>query len=458
MMPINSLKLKKIPQAVIELLSRLTAGGYEAYIVGGCLRDMIMGIPPHDFDVCTSASPDEIISIFNGDYTVLEVGKRFGTVIVLIGKEQYEITTYRIDGEYINNRRPENVKFTLDIYKDLARRDFTVNAMAYNPLTGDFKDPFLGLKDIENREIKCVGVPKDRFSEDGLRLMRALRFSAQLGFEIEPNTAQALRQQRFLLQNISHERIQSELCKIIMSKRCGADVLSEYRDVFAVVMPEIKPMFGFCQHNPHHCYDVWEHTLKALSEPVEGFDPDLITRLAILFHDIGKPHTFSIDADGIGHFYSHALVSAEICRRVLIRLKFSNEIIESVVWLVKKHDMPLLEDKAFIKRQLNKAGSVQFTRLIEIHAHDTAGQAVHLYNERIKNVRTVLSLLEKVIKDGECFALKDLMINGRDVMLLGVPAGREVGRLLDLALAKVVAGELVNSKDDLIGFIRSEIE
>lgn len=456
-MPVNSQELNLIPKETNELLSRLIDRGYEAYIVGGCLRDMLMGRCPHDFDICTNAIPDETAAVFSSDHTVLEVGKSFGTVIVIHHGKQFEITTYRIDGEYSNNRRPDTVEYTLDITKDLARRDFTMNAMAYCPMNDSFVDPFGGASHVEKGLIKCVGEPKERFSEDGLRIMRALRFSAQLGFGIEDRTAQAARQLRRLLTNISNERIQSELCKILLSDGCGAQVFREYAEIFAVIIPEIQPMFGFNQHNPHHIHDVWEHTLHAMSEPVEGFRPDFITRLALLFHDIGKPNCFTLSEDGIGHFYSHAKISADICRGVLTRLKFSNEIIENVVWLVLKHDMVLLEDKAFIKRLLNKVGSEQVKRLIEIHAHDTAGQAPYLYNERINNVWNVMSIYNEVLRDGECFSLKDLAINGLDIISLGIPAGREVGRLLNLSLLKVIEGEIANNKDDLLGLIKAMI-
>lgn len=456
-MPVNSQELNLIPKETNELLSRLIDRGYEAYIVGGCLRDMLMGRSPHDFDICTNATPDETAAVFSCDHTVLEVGKSFGTVIVIHRGKQFEITTYRIDGEYSNNRRPDTVEYTLDITKDLARRDFTMNAMAYCPMNDSFVDPFGGASDVERGLIKCVGEPKERFSEDGLRIMRALRFSAQLGFRIEERTAQAARQLRRLLTNISNERIQSELCKILLSDGCGAQVFREYAEIFAVIIPEIQPMFGFNQHNPHHIHDVWEHTLHAMSEPVKGFRPDLITRLALLFHDIGKPNCFTLSEDGIGHFYSHAKISADICREVLTRLKFSNEIIENVVWLVLKHDMVLLENKAFIKRLLNKVGSEQVKRLIEIHTHDTAGQAPYLYNERINNVWNVMSIYNEVLRDGECFSLKELAINGSDIMSFGIPAGREVGRLLNLSLSKVIEGEVANNKDDLLGLIKAMI-
>lgn len=457
-MKISFQKSKMIPSEVFRLIEKLNSAGYEAYIVGGCLRDIIMGRVPHDFDICTDALPEESIRVFSEDYTVLEVGRRYGTVVVICGGVQYEITTYRIDGDYLDNRRPETVEFTLDLIKDLSRRDFTVNAMAYDPLSGEFVDPFCGLADIKRKKIKCVGEPQERFFEDGLRIMRALRFSSQLGFRIEPETARAIRNNKEILANISHERIQSELTKILLSSDCGADVLREYSEVFAVILPELAPMFGFNQCNAHHIYDVWEHTLHALSEPVEDFVPDLITRLALLFHDTGKPHTFSIAPDGTGHFYCHANVSAEICDYALRRLKFPSDVIEKTVWLVKKHDMPLLEDRTFIKRQLNKVDHEQLTRLIELHAHDTAGQAPELWLERMQNVKNVTSILESIIKEGECFSLKDLAVTGKDILGLGIPQGREVGKLLDWILSKVISGELDNSKDAIIDFVNEIIK
>lgn len=321
-----------IPSDANEIIHTLQNHGHSAYVVGGCVRDSILGRIPHDWDICTSATPNEMLEIFK-DKRVIETGLQHGTITVVVNGEPYEVTTYRIDGAYSDNRRPDSVTFTDNLVEDLRRRDFTINAMAYNDTEG-LIDPFNGLEDIKWQKIQCVGSVKDRFSEDALRILRAIRFASQLDFTIMPSTDWEIHQQYKNLENISIERINSEFCKIASSDSFCVQLLL-YKDVFSLFIPELKDMIDFPQNNPYHDYDVFGHTIHAI-EHCES--KDLTIRLAVFFHDFGKPHSYQDGEDGIRHFKGHGKVSAEITDNIMKRLRFDNETRNNVVELVYYHD------------------------------------------------------------------------------------------------------------------------
>ena len=359
-------KLKiEIPSGANEIIHTLQNNGYEAFLVGGCVRDSILGRPIHDYDITTSATPYEMMKVFN-DKRIIETGLQHGTITIVINGEGYECTTYRIDGNYSDSRRPDSVTFTRNLKEDLKRRDFTINAMAYNDEVG-LVDPFNGMADIKYHKIQCVGKPEDRFAEDALRILRAIRFASQLSFVLEPNTDYILHKMYQNLENISAERINSEFCKIAASSNfCVQMVL--YSDVLSLFIAEIKDMFDFPQNNPYHIYDVWGHTIHAVEayscDCEEDLNPiDLITSLAVFFHDIGKPHCYQDGEDGIRHFKGHGRVSADMTDKIMKRLRFDNDTREKVVELVYYHDATFEVGKKYVKRWLNKIGEEQFRRL-----------------------------------------------------------------------------------------------
>ena len=357
-----------IPADANELIHTLQNNGHSAYIVGGCVRDSILGRTPHDYDICTSATPSEMLEIFK-DRKIIETGLQHGTVTVVVNGEPYEITTYRIDGIYSDNRRPDTVIFTDKLVEDLRRRDFTINAMAYNDEEG-LIDPFNGMEDIKYKKINCVGFAEDRFGEDALRILRAIRFAAQLEFTIMHGTDREIHKQYKNLENISIERINSEFCKIASSDDFCVELLL-YKDVFSLFIPELKDMFDFPQNNPWHIWDVFGHTIHA----VEYCDSDDLTiRLAVFFHDFGKPHSYQDGEDGIRHFKGHGKVSAEMTEQILRRLKFDNYTIDNVVELIRYHDATFNVGGKYVKRWLNKIGKEQFKRLLELRKADIKAQ------------------------------------------------------------------------------------
>lgn len=433
-----------IPENVNTIINTLEKNGFEAYIVGGCVRDSILKRQPNDWDICTSASPSDTLKIFSPQYHVIETGLRHGTVTIVIGGEQYEVTTFRIDGEYSDNRRPDSVKFTKNINDDLARRDFTINAMAYNDKTGII-DLYDGFNDYKRRLIRSVGDAKDRFEEDSLRILRAVRFASQLDFDIEQNTSKAVFEQKNLLKNISAERINVELCKTLTGVS-GVKMLDLYKEVFAVFIPEIKAMFDFEQHNFHHIYDVWGHTVKAL----ESAPNDLIIKLSVLFHDIGKPSVFFKDENGVGHFYGHAKVSADMTDKILKRLRFDNNIRKSVHELIYYHDSEILNGNKYIKRWLAKIGEIQLRRLLEVKRSDTNGLAPQFIPERIEFFNETEKKLDEIISQKQCFTQKELAVNGKDLIAMGVEPGKTVGVILNRLLKAVIDDKIENEHDILM--------
>ena len=433
-----------IPEDANELIHTLQNNGHSAYIVGGCVRDSILGRTPHDYDICTSATPSEMLEIFK-DKKIIETGLQHGTVTVVVNGEPYEITTYRIDGIYSDNRRPDTVTFTDKLVEDLRRRDFTINAMAYNDEEG-LIDPFNGMEDIKYKKISCVGRAEDRFGEDALRILRAIRFAAQLEFTIMPGTDREIHKQYKNLENISIERINSEFCKIASSDDFCVELLL-YKDVFSLFIPELKDMFDFPQNNPWHIWDVFGHTIHA----VEYCDSDdLVVRLAVFFHDFGKPHSYQDGEDGIRHFKGHGKVSADMTDSIMKRLRFDNETRNNVVELVSYHDATFEIGKKYVKRWLNKIGEKQFRRLLQVKKADNKAQNLELSSDRIEELEEIELLIDEVLQEDECFSLKDLAINGKDLIGIGYKTGKELGNTLNRLLQLVIDGDCPNEKEKLL--------
>lgn len=439
----------EIPVGAQKILWTLTDAGYEAYLVGGCVRDLLRGVEPHDWDICTSTRPEETEACFTGQ-RIIETGLKHGTVTVLEEGEPYEITTYRTEGPYSDSRRPDYVEFVSSPEADLARRDFTMNAIAMG-LDGSLRDPFGGADDIQAGVIRCVGEPTRRFQEDGLRIIRALRFGAVFGYEIEEKTAQAIHENRHMLQHVAAERINVELCKLLVGPNVGA-ILRQYPDVFCQFWPELAPLVTLEQNNPWHCWGGWEHTIHT----VEAAPSDLVLRLTMLLHDIGKPACKSTDEKGVDHFYGHPAVSAKLADRMLRALKFDNRTRERVVTLVEHHDVQIPNRERSIRKWLGRLGPKAFFQLLEVKWADGMGQSYELVKERLTQLEEMKAKAEEIVALGKCFSLKDLAVNGRDVIAAGVTPGPEVGRTLDRLLEQVISGEIPNEQKTLLNFICRE--
>lgn len=431
-----------LPLEVKTAIDILEAANFKAYCVGGCVRDSLMNIAPHDYDLTTNATPEEILNAFN-EYKCLTVGIKHGTVTVIIENTQLEITTFRIDGEYKDNRRPENVIFSSSLKDDTKRRDFTVNAIAYSPNEG-YIDHHNGINDIENKIIRCVGEPSKRFNEDGLRILRALRFASCLGFKIDTETAKAIHNQKHLLNNIAKERIFTEFTKLICGKN-AKDILFEFKDVIEVFIPEISKMFGFEQNNIHHCYDVYMHTLVSL----ESIESEPLLRWVMLLHDTGKPHTYSEDDKG-GHFHGHYKISAEIAETVLKRLKASNEFTDKVSLLVYRHDTLTPETEKSVKRLLMKIGYENAKLLFKINRADAKAQAKFQIEERLERINRIEAIADSINSKNECYTKSDMDISGKDLILVGIPQGKVIGNILEQLLLEVVDKTVENKKEALI--------
>ena len=434
-----------LPSQVHTALDRLTAAGWEAYVVGGAVRDALRGCAAGDWDITTNAEPAQVERVFAGE-RLIETGLRHGTVTVLLDGLPLEITTYRVDGDYTDHRRPDAVRFTRSLREDLLRRDFTMNALAYHPRTG-LVDVCGGAEDIARGVVRCVDEPDRRFQEDGLRILRALRFASVLGFQIAPETAAAIHRNRALLQYLAAERVQSELTKLLCGQNVGA-VLREFADVLAVPIPELTPMFGFAQHNPHHDKDVWDHTIAV----IESITPEPVLRWAALLHDIGKPSCFSLAEDGIGHFFGHSDQSTSMAESILSRLRFDNASKEQIVRLVRYHDMPITADRKPIKRLLSKHGEDATRQLIELHKADTLGQSA-ICRHRIAIFEEVSQMINEILLEESCFTLKDLAVNGHDMMTLGFQ-GPTIGRVLQECLDAVLDEQIPNEHEALMAFAK----
>ena len=441
----------KLPSSVKLILGTLAAQGQEAYIVGGCVRDACLGKLPHDWDICTSALPEETTSIFTqARCKVIPTGIQHGTVTVLINGEGYEVTTFREDGDYSDNRHPDNVKFVRSLRSDLARRDFTMNAMAYSPETG-LVDPFGGRKDIKNKVIRCVGRPEIRFYEDGLRIMRALRFAAVTGFALEDYTRHAALCQANLLEEVAWERKQKELVEMLQGEYVGM-VLRKYKEILTWVIPEIHPCFGFAQNNPYHAYDVWEHTVRAVeAAPTQ----DITVRLALLLHDLGKPFCYEEGEDGVGHFHGHGEVSQKIARQVLARLRFNTDILETVSELVGIHDRRFEATPKAVRKFMGQIGPEQYFRFLEVRAGDIRAQAPEMVDSRMEKVAKLRQIGQEILAEKQCVSLRDLAVNGHDLIAAGMKPGPEMGRMLRALLDRVIEDPALNEKETLLELSRT---
>lgn len=442
----------KLPTEVEDIIRLINKAGYQAYIVGGCVRDSILGRIPHDYDICTSAKPNEIIRIFNG-FKVIETGLQHGTVTVMINYTPYEITTYRIDGKYSDNRRPDSVEFTTDINEDLSRRDFTINAMAYSPDNG-LIDPFHGMYDISKKVIRCVGNPSYRFQEDALRVLRAMRFSIQLDFKISKSTYEAMINHKHLINNISAERINAELVKTLEVNKSILNHFQGCRGIIAEFIPEFVSCFDFSQNNKYHIHNVYNHILHAVDNYT---GEDMKVKLALLLHDIGKPSCYSEDENG-GHFIGHGMISSDIANTILKRLKFDNDTINSVTELVLYHDSTIEPTAKTVKRWLNKIGEVQFKRLLEIRTADMMAHSNINLDTRLEKQRRLHEVLEDILNEEQCFTIKDLGVSGRDLIEIGYKQGRQLGAALRGLLDCVIADEVENDKVKLLELAKGWIK
>lgn len=441
-----------IPPYVKDILDTLNRRQYEAYVVGGCVRDSLLGRAPADWDVTTSARPEETVRVFReAGFRLFETGLKHGTVTVLAGDHPVEVTTYRVDGDYSDHRHPDQVCFSRTLAEDLRRRDFTINAMAYHPDKG-LQDLYSGLADLQAGRLRCVGVPDIRFQEDALRLLRALRFSSTLGFPLEEQTEAALRRNRELLGHIAAERLCGELLRLL----CGREVrrvLLAYPEVLAQVIPELAPMVGFDQHNAYHAYDVYEHTVRC----VEASPAQPVLRLAVLLHDVGKPSCFTRDAEGVGHFYGHQAAGAALARTILTRLRLPTRTVEAVERLILYHDVPIEPQEKAVRRWLNRLGEPDFRLLLEIKKADIRGQNPALLG-RLADIEVLSRLTDKVMAEKQCFSLRDLQINGHDLQALGVYPGKKLGDLLHALLERVLEGDCPNQREALLAQARALLQ
>lgn len=431
-----------IPKNVDTAINLLQSAGFEAYAVGGCVRDSLLGKTPNDWDITTSAKPEDMKSVF-ADFHCIDTGIKHGTVTVVIDGEPLEITTFRLDGEYEDNRHPKSVTFTSNLGADLGRRDFTVNAMAYSKMTGTV-DLFGGQNDLKNGIIRCVGDPDRRFNEDALRILRALRFASALDFEIEEKTAQSLLKNRALLGNISEERIAKELLKLVCGK--GAKrILTDFAPVLFEILPELQPMYKNSHDNPHHCYDIYEHTLIA----VESIDPEPTLRFAMLLHDCGKPAVKKFDENGVAHFYGHQRISAEISAQILARLKVSNKFRDEILFLVSNHDRwELYENTEKMPRYLSKFGLDGVLNLLKVMRADVLAQSPE-YRYRLDQIADAEETAKNLAAQKPCLSLSELQINGRTLMDIGIPQGRKLGAVLAQLLDEVIDGVTKNTQEAL---------
>ena len=431
----------QLPEKVKVMIQTLEAAGYEAYAVGGCVRDSVLGRVPADWDITTSALPEQVKELF---HRTIDTGIEHGTVTVMMDKEGFEVTTYRVDGEYRDHRHPEQVNFTGELKEDLRRRDFTINAMAYNDRCG-MVDAFGGIEDLKHGVIRCVGVARERFEEDALRILRAVRFAAQLGFEIEKETADAARALAGNLKDISAERIQTELVKLLVSPHPEMLRTAYELGITRVVLPEFDVMMETPQHHPHHMYSVGEHTLKAL----EFTDPEKVLRLSVLFHDFGKPQTRTT-VDGVDHFHGHANVSAQETVRIMRRLKFDNATMDQVKRIVLYHDARPQPDERQIRRLLHRAGEDIFPGLFQVMGADILAQSEYRKIEKLVNLERVHQVYDEILKRKDCISLKNLQVTGKDLIAAGMEPGKKIGEILNQMLEDVLETPEHNEREYLL--------
>lgn len=427
-----------LPENVCICIRALEQAGFSAYAVGGCVRDALLGLTPHDYDLCTNAMPKETVRVFSG-YPLVRCGEKHGTIGVVMDGEVMEITTFRTEGSYQDSRHPDWVRFVSGLEEDLSRRDFTVNAMAYNPKTG-YIDPFGGQEDLKNKILRTVGVPTARFTEDSLRILRGVRFAVRFGLSPDPETEKAMTALSYRMDKLAMERIFDELCKLLTV--VTAPDLQRFAPVLTAVIPELKPAVGFLQHTPHHAYDVFTHT----SLVVAGVGDDLALRWAALLHDAGKPGSFTMDENGQGHFKGHAHFSAEIADTVLRRLKAPTALREEVVLLIRQHMTPLEPDKRILRRRLGQYGEELVRKMLTLQMADFAGKGVADSDPQLSQVE---ALLDEILAENACFTLRDLAINGQDLIEIGFTPGPAIGACLNRLLEQVLDEVLPNENNTL---------
>ena len=433
----------QIPEKASHIISVLTEAGFEAYVVGGCVRDAILGRDAADWDITTNALPSQVKALFP---RTLDTGLQHGTVTVMQGKEGFEVTTYRIDGEYLDGRHPDRVTFTPSLLEDLKRRDFTVNAMAYNEKEC-LVDAFGGLEDLKRRRIRCVGDPRERFTEDALRILRAVRFSAQLDFTIEEKTRAALSEFAPRLLKVSAERIQTELVKLLTSSHPEVFRVVWETGISAVILPEFDACMDTPQNNPHHCWSVGEYTLRALT----FVEPDKVLRLAVLLHDIGKPPVRTTDERGVDHFYGHAQKGAEMAGSILRRLKFDNDTRKRVARLVQVHDdLQIAAAQRSVRRAVYRIGADLFPDYLKVRRADIMAQNPDVRQEKLNELARIEEMYQKILEAQQCLSLKDLAVTGRDLIEAGMQPGPELGRTLNQLLELVIEHPEYNTKESLL--------
>lgn len=435
----------RIPDPVSYILHTLNEAGFEAYAVGGCVRDAILGRIPEDWDITTSAKPEQVKALFR---RTVDTGIQHGTVTVLIRDNGYEVTTYRVDGVYEDGRHPKQVSFTSQLSEDLLRRDFTINAMAYHPEEG-LIDLYHGKEDLQNRVIRAVGVPEERFHEDALRIMRAIRFAAQLDFDIEPDTLRSIHTFSERLTLVSRERIQVEMNKLLKSDHPEKFRLFFETGITAILFPEFDEMMDLAQKNPYHCYTVGEHTLAMLS----SIAPDPLLRWTALLHDVGKIHTHSTDENGIDHFYGHGKVSSEIAHQFLRELKFDNATIDAVTVLTRYHDYHFDLTKPNLRRAIHKVGQDYFPYLLQIIRADTLAKSTYAQERLLPKVEQVEQMYQEVLAAKDCVSLKSLAVGGKDLIASGIKPGPQMGKILDAMLEAVLEEPAKNNREDLLAML-----
>lgn len=441
----NKMKIN-VPKAAVDILNSLSEHGFEGYVVGGCVRDSIIGREANDWDITTSALPAQMKQIFK---RTIDTGIAHGTVTVMVGKEGYEVTTYRVDGKYTDSRHPDKVTFASNLSEDLLRRDFTINAMAYHPQKG-LVDLYGGLQDIEDKVIRCVGDPYARFGEDALRILRAVRFSAQLGYSIEEKTLEAIRALAPTLEKISHERIREELNKILMSDHPDYFRLLYENGITKVILPIFDEMMATAQRNPYHALSVGEHTIQVMCNTPAKRE----LRWAALLHDIGKPSTLMVDADGNTHFRHHCSVGAEMAKGILEDLRWDNDTIRTVTRIVRWHDQRWPVEKKYIRRAMNRIGDDIFPEVLLIMHADACGKRPETFEATQDYLNRSEKLYLEIKRDNECTQLKDLKVNGKDLIALGIPAGLGLGEVLNTLLDEVLEDASKNEREYLLGRVR----
>ena len=440
-----------LPDAVGLCIRTLEKAGFEAYAVGGCVRDSLLSLQPHDYDLCTNAAPAETARLF-GDYTLVRSGEKHGTIGVVIEKQVIEITTFRAEGGYQDSRHPGWVRFVPNVEEDLARRDFTVNAMAYSPSRG-YIDPFDGQKDLQKGILRAVGDPRARFAEDALRILRGVRFAVRFRLTPDADTLAAMKSLSPLMDNLARERVFDELCKLL--PLLTAKDLATYAPILTQVIPPLAPCMDFSQRNPHHIYDVYTHT----AHTVEAAPPRLAVRWAALLHDCGKPSCFALDENGIGHFYGHAQVSAQLADELLLHLKAPTALRERVVFLIEHHMIPLEPDKKLLRRRLGKYGTDALADLLALQRADALGTGTC---EDTARFAAICAAIEEILAEQACLTVRDLALNGRDLQEAGFAPGKDIGACLQWLLEQVQDERLPNERQALLtagtGFLQRKSE